>query len=218
MDRKMRYKAAIFDLDGTLVDSLTDLADATNYALAMFGQPCRNLQTFRQMVGEGTKTLISRALEPDKQHFLEKVLEKMREKYAKICLNKTKPYKGLPQVIGELAKKSVKLAVLTNKDQKMAERIVNYFFDSYFDIIAGATASIAVKPDPTQTLQIVDKFKLKPQEAVFIGDSNIDMQTAKTCKMFAVGVSWGLGSIEELKENGADIIIDRSKKLLEIFN
>jgi phosphoglycolate phosphatase len=170
------------------------------------------------MVGEGTKTLISRALEPDKQHFLEKVLEKMRGKYAKICLNKTKPYKGLPQVIGELAKKSVKLAVLTNKDQKMAERIVNYFFDSYFDIIAGATASIAVKPDPTQTLQIVDKFKLKPQEAVFIGDSNIDMQTAKTCKMFAVGVSWGLGSIEELKENGADIIIDRSKKLLEIFN
>jgi phosphoglycolate phosphatase len=214
----MKYKAAIFDLDGTLVDSLADLADATNYALALFGQPCRDLQAFRQMVGEGTRTLISRALEADKQHLVDKVLEKMREKYTQICLNKTKPYKKLPKIVAELSQKGVKLAVLTNKDQKMAERIVTNFFDDYFDLIMGTTDSIIVKPYPAKTLQILDKFKVKPNETIFIGDSSIDMQTAKNCGIFSAGVSWGFRSIDELMQNGADVIVNEPCQIINLFN
>lgn len=214
----MAYKAAIFDLDGTLVDSLADLADATNYALEIFGQPSRNLQAFRQMVGDGTRTLISRALEPDKQHLAENVLEKMREKYAQICLDKTRPYNGLPQVAAELAKRGIKLAVLTNKDQKMAQKIVRHFFNGYFQIIKGTTASAAVKPEPFEALQVLEKFNAKPQETVFIGDSDIDMQTAKGCKMFAIGVSWGFRGRKELMEAGADVVIDEPGQIIDLFN
>ncbi len=214
---KMRYKAAIFDLDGTLVDSLGDLADATNYVLEIFGQPRRDLQAFRKMVGEGTRTLISRALEPDKQYLVDKVLEKMREKYAQICLNKVRPYKGLPQIVAELSQKGVKLAVLTNKDQNTAERIVGHFFDG-FGIVTGATDSAIVKPDPSHALQIIDKFKVKPTETVFIGDSNIDMQTAKAAGIKAVGVSWGFRSTEELRQNGADTIVDEPRDIIDLFN
>lgn len=213
----MAYKAAIFDLDGTLVDSLADLADATNYALKIFGQPSRDIQAFRQMVGNGIRTLISRALGPDKQHLAEDVLEKMREKYTQICLDKTRPYNGLPQVIAELAKRGIKLAVLTNKDQKMAQKIVRHFFDGYFQIIKGTTAAVAVKPEPFEALQVPEKFNVKPQETVFIGDSDIDMQTAKGGKMFAIGVSWGFRGRKELIEAGADAVIDEPGELLRFF-
>jgi len=217
--QKMRYKAAIFDLDGTLVDSLADLADATNYALKILGQPCWDLQAYQQKIGNSINLLISRALAPDKQHLIDKVLEKMSKKYVQICLNKTRPYDGIPEVIDELHKRQVKLAVLTNKDQNMAEKIVLHFFDNgRFDTVVGTTTGNPIKPDPTQTLQLIDKFKLKPQEAVFVGDSEVDMQTAKACKIFAVGVSWGFRSTEVLIENGADIVIDEPEGIIDLFN
>jgi phosphoglycolate phosphatase len=214
----MAYKAAIFDLDGTLVDSLADLADATNYALKIFGQPSRDIQAFRQMVGDGTRMLISRALEPDKQHLTKNVLEKMLEKYAQICLDKTWPYNGLPSVIAELAEREIKLAVLTNKDEKIAQKVVRHFFDSYFQIIKGTTAGIAVKPELFESLQVLEKFDVKPQESVFIGDSDVDMKTAKGCKMFAIGVSWGFRGRKELIEAGADVIVDEPGQIIDLFN
>jgi phosphoglycolate phosphatase len=214
----MGYKAAIFDLDGTLVDSLADLADATNYALKILGQPCWDLQAYRQKVGNSTNLLISRALLPDKQHLFDKALEIMSRKYAEICFNKSKPYKGIPEALAELHKRDIKLAVLTNKDQNRAEEVVwHYFGKDQFEAIVGTTTGNPIKPDPTQTLQLIDRLKLKPQEAAFVGDSDVDMQTAKGCKMLAVGVDWGFRSKEELKQSGADVIIDRPGKLLEIF-
>lgn len=214
----MKYKTAIFDLDGTLVDSLADLADATNYALKILGQPCWNLQEYKVKIGNSTNLLISRALAADKQYLFNEALEKMRGKYAQICLNKTRPYDGIPEVIDELRKRQVKLAVLTNKDRNMAEKIVSHFFDGCFDAIVGATTGNPIKPDPTQTLQLIDRFKLKAQEAVFVGDSEVDMQTAKACNIFAVGVSWGFRNRQELSENGADIVIDEPGDIIGLFN
>ncbi len=214
----MTYKAVIFDLDGTLVDSLQDLADATNYALKFFGQPVHNTEAIKQMVGEGTDTLISKALAGDKQELIGQVLAKMREKYDKICLNKSRPYKGLLEVVAELAKRQIKLAVLTNKDEKMSQKIVSHFFDGFFQIVKGTTQAVPVKPEPTAALQILEKLDIRPQEAIFVGDSNIDIQTAKAANIKAIGVSWGFRGRKELIGAGADIIIDYPYQLLELFN
>jgi phosphoglycolate phosphatase len=214
----MTYKAVIFDLDGTLVDSLEDLADATNYALKFFGQPGHSTEAIKQMVGEGTNTLISKALAGDKQELIGQVLAKMREKYDKICLNKSRPYKGLLEVVTELAKRQIKLAVLTNKDEKMSQKIVSHFFDGYFQIVKGTTQAVPVKPEPAAALQILEKLDVRPQEAIFVGDSNIDIQTAKAANIKAVSVSWGFRSRKELFEAGTDVIIDYPYQLLELFN
>ena len=196
----MTYKAVIFDLDGTLVNSLEDLADATNYALNSFGQPSRDVKEFPQMVGDGTRTLISRALRPNKQELVEDVLGKMREKYPQICLNKTRPYKGLQELVAELVKRKIKLAVLTN------------------EIIKGTTASVPVKPEPFEALQILKQLDVRPEETLFVGDSNIDVKTAKAAGIKAIGVSWGFRGRKELIEAGADAVIDEPSQLLSLFN
>ena len=169
------------------------------------------------MIGDGIQTLIGRSLGQDKQHLIEQVLVKMREKYLQICLNKTRPYKGIPEVIDELARKGVKLAVLTNKDQKMAQQIVNHFFNGFFQIVKGTMAAIPVKPQPFEALQILEKLNISCQEAIFVGDSNIDIQTAKSAGIKALGVSWGFRGKKELMEAGAETIIDEVNQLLAFF-
>jgi phosphoglycolate phosphatase len=213
----MRYKAAIFDLDGTLVDSVADLAGAFNYGLEQFGQPKRTVYELRKMIGDGIRITISRALASDRQEFIDRVAEKMREKYAKTCLVHTKPYDGIPEAVAELNKKGVRLAVLTNKDQAMAKKIVEHFFGGCFEIIRGTTGIDPVKPDPRAGLQIIRDFGIVPEQAVFVGDSPADIQTAKACGSFALGVSWGLRSAKELRQNKADVIISSPDELFGVF-
>jgi phosphoglycolate phosphatase len=213
----MTYKAVIFDLDGTLVNSLQDLADATNYALKFFGKQVHNTEAFKQMVGEGTRTLISRALNNKNAELIEPVLAKMREKYMQICLNKSLPYNGLKEVVDELAKRKFKLAVLTNKDEKMAQKIVSHFFDGLFQIVKGTIDAVAVKPQPTAVLQVLEKLGVRPEETIFVGDSKIDVQTAKAAGIKAVGVSWGFRGRGELIEAGADAVIDEANQLLRLL-
>lgn len=215
---KMKYKAAIFDLDGTLVDSVADLADAFNYGLEQFSQPKRTVYELRKMIGDGIRITISRALAPDRQEFIDRVAEKMREKYAKTCLDKTKPYDGIPDVLAELGKNGIRLAVLTNKDHTMAQKIVNHFFPDCFEIIRGTTGIDPVKPDPRAGLQIIEKFGIAPEQTVFIGDSPADIQTARACGSYSVGVDWGLRSAEELRQNRADVIISRPNELFGVLS
>ncbi|HAL45555.1 MAG: hypothetical protein A2Y12_07120 [Planctomycetes bacterium GWF2_42_9] len=212
----MSYKAIIFDLDGTLVNSLEDLAEAANFALACFGQQTHEVEAFRQMVGDGTRTLMSRALPSDRQDLIEQTLLKMREKYIEICLNKTRPYDGLPKVLAELKNRGVKMAVLTNKDQKMAEKIVTHFFDQYFMIIRGTINAVPLKPDPKAVLEILNQMNVKPENAAFVGDSNIDIRTAQAAGITGIGVNWGFRGEKELKEAGADYTIDEPKALLQL--
>ncbi|MGA2914890.1 MAG: HAD family hydrolase [Sedimentisphaerales bacterium] len=214
----MAYKGAIFDLDGTLVDSVADLADTMNYALKILGQPTWDLQAYRKMVGNSTNLLIKRALGPDKQYLFDEMFKISSEKYTQVCLNKTKPYKNIPETLNKLHKRNVKLAVLTNKDQEMAEKVITHLFGKdLFDAIVGTTTGNPIKPETTETLQLIDKLKLKPQEAVFVGDSDVDMQTAKACQIFALGVSWGFRGRKELTEAGADVIIDEPGELIRFF-
>jgi phosphoglycolate phosphatase len=213
----MKYKAAIFDLDGTLTDTLADLADAFNYGLEQLGQPKRTVAELRRMIGDGVNVTISRALAPDKQELIGRVAEKMREKYEEIYLNKTRPYDGILETIAQLGRAGIRLAVLTNKDQTMAEKIVNHFFPGSFEIVLGTTAAVPAKPDPYLGRQIIKKFGIAPQEAAFIGDSPADIQTAKACGSYSVGVSWGFRSTEELKQNNADVIIASPNELNKVF-
>ncbi|MFA6175227.1 MAG: HAD family hydrolase [Phycisphaerae bacterium] len=213
----MMYKAAIFDLDGTLVDSVADLADAFNYGLEQFGQPKRTIDELRKMIGDGIRITISRALAQDKQEFIDRVAEKMREKYATICLDKTKPYDGIPEAVAELGKKGIRLAVLTNKDQAMAQKIVEHFFPGSFEIIRGTTGIDPVKPDPKAGMQIIKYFGIAPGQAVFVGDSSADIQAAKACGSYSVGVSWGLRLADELRRNEADLIISNPCELIRAF-
>jgi len=214
----MTYKAVIFDLDGTLADSLADLADTINYALKMLGLPVWDLQTYRKMVGNSTNLLIKRALGPDNQNLFDQMYKIATEKYKEVCLNKTKPYKGVPETLKELHNRNVKLAVLTNKDQDMAVKVATHLFGKdLFDAIVGTTTGNPIKPDATETLQLIKRLNLEQGEVIFVGDSDVDMQTAKACKLLAVGVNWGFRPIEELKENGADIIINKPSELLKFF-
>jgi len=213
----MTYKTIIFDLDGTLVNSLEDLADATNFALTFFGQQGHSTESFRKMVGDGTRTLISRALKPDKQHLTEQVLVKMREKYDEICLDKSKPYEGLMEIVLELNKRGVKMAVLTNKDQQLAQKIIRHFFPNMFAIIRGTTGAVAVKPEPTAALQLLESLNVTPEQALFVGDSNVDIQTAKAAGIKSIGVNWGFRGEEELRQAGSDVIINEPKELLKFF-
>jgi phosphoglycolate phosphatase len=217
LQEKMRYKAAIFDLDGTLVDSVADLADAFNYGLEQFGQPKRTVDELRKMIGDGIRITVGRALASDKQDLVEPVAKKMREKYAKTCLVHTKPYDGIPEAVALLGKMGVKLAVLTNKDQTMAQKIVNHFFPGCFEIIRGTTGIDPVKPDPQAGLRIIRDFGITPEQTAFIGDSPADIQTAKACGSFAVGVNWGLRSEDELRQNKADVILSTPGELLGVF-
>jgi phosphoglycolate phosphatase len=217
LGKTMTYKAIIFDLDGTLVNSLEDICDATNFALHFFGQQPHELPEFKRMVGDGTKVLMSRCLPENRQDLIEEALVKMREKYNEICLNKTRPYKGLIEVIDEMAKKGIKMAVLTNKDQKLAEKIVKHFFGQYFQIIKGPADAIPLKPAPETTLQILKQLGVEPKDAALVGDSNIDILTAKNARITGIGVNWGFRGEEELTAAGADYTIDEPKALLKLL-
>ncbi len=213
----MTYKAVIFDLDGTLVNSLADLVDAVNFALASFGLPSHSTEAVRAMIGDGTRTFIGRALPADKQDLLEQVLVAMRKKYVEICLHQTMPYDGIMEVLDTFKQQGVKMAVLTNKDQKMSEKIISHFFAGYFQIVRGTIDAVPLKPDTKAVLQMLKEFDIAPSEALFVGDSNVDIQTAKAAGITSVGANWGFRSEEELRQAGADYVINNAGELLSIL-
>jgi phosphoglycolate phosphatase len=214
----VRYKAAIFDLDGTLLDTLDDLADAMNDALRVQGFLAHPVVSYKQMVGNGVTNLVKRALPANRQEMLEPTLRLMRENYAKNVLNKTKPYAGVLETVRKLGESGVKLAVLTNKDQTFSVNIVEHYFGrDLFQLIWGAMPGRPIKPDPAALYELLAKLNVCPQEAVFIGDSGVDMDVAMAASVDSVGVTWGFRSREELVEHHAGRIINAPKELGELF-
>ncbi len=212
----MKYKAVIFDLDGTLVNSLDDLADSVNTVLKEYGYPAHPLEKYRIMVGNGIKKLIERALPPDaSEKTLEEALEKFKKIYAVHQLDKTAPYKGITDLLQQLKQKNIPLAVCTNKHDEAAKKIITTLFDnSTFKEIIGDLPGLPRKPDPKKVLVIAQNLSVKPAEIVYIGDSSVDMQTAVNAGMLPVGVLWGFRSKEELLENGAELLLTKPADLL----
>jgi phosphoglycolate phosphatase len=212
------YKAIIFDLDGTLVDTLADLTNSMNFALAKFGQPGHQLHQCREMIGSGLDVFVEKALSNEKQHLKDKVLSAMLSHYGDNCLKNSRLYDGIADMINKLSKMGVHLAILTNKQQPFAEQIIEHFFgNGVFEVVAGAHGAQAVKPEIKMTMKIVDSMGLVPRDFLFVGDSDVDIQTAAQAQIRSVAVAWGFRQREQLAKARPDVIIDNPVEILDLI-
>jgi phosphoglycolate phosphatase len=212
----MEYKGVIFDLDGTLLDTLADLADSMNQVLQDKGFPTHPIAAFRHFVGDGAAMLVSRALPPEKRTELAAdCLEAFLEEYNRNWNIKTKPYSGVPELLDALTGKHIEMAVFTNKPQHFAELCIKEFLSDWkFTAILGQRDGFPLKPDPAGPLEIARRLDIPKHEFLYLGDSNIDMRTAVNASMFPVGALWGFRSEKELRESGAAEVIRRPTELL----
>lgn len=211
-------KAVIFDLDGTLLNTLDDLADSTNYALSRFGYPTRTIDEVRQFVGNGVAKLIERAIPEGKNNpNFEKCLAIFKENYAQNMYNKTAPYNGIIEMLSNLKSKGIKIAVVSNKFDLAVKELCKKYFEGFIDFAAGENEAqgIRKKPAPDTVISVLNKFNFAPEDAVYVGDSDVDIMTAKNSKMPCISVTWGFRDEKFLLENGATILINAPS---EIYN
>lgn len=211
-------KTVIFDLDGTLLNTLDDLADSTNYALSKFGYPTRTIEEVRQFVGNGVAKLIERAIPEGKNNpNFEKCLSIFKENYAQNMYNKTAPYNGIIEMLSNLKSKGIKIAVVSNKFDLAVKELCKKYFEGFIDFAAGENEAqgIKKKPAPDTVLSVLNEFNFAPEDAVYVGDSDVDIMTAKNSKMPCISVTWGFRDKKFLLENGATILINAPS---EIYN
>lgn len=215
-----RFQGIIFDLDGTLVDSLEDIADAMNRTLIHFGYPIYNYEAYKYFVGNGLKNLVTQCLPIEKRNEddIAHCLRIMMFEYGKTYAEKTKLYPGMDELLNELSDKKLKMAVLSNKADELTQKIFNKLLIKWkFEIVLGASERFPRKPDPQSAVYIAEQMGLLPENILYLGDTNVDMKTANAAGMSAIGVTWGFRTKEELIENGARMIIEHPLELLEIL-
>lgn len=213
----MKYSAIVFDLDGTLTDTLEDLKDSVNYALKEFGFPERNIDEIRSFVGNGVRRLIYLSVpENTSDETAEKCLDVFKEYYKEHSLVKTKPYDGIVPMLQSLKNQGIKTAVVTNKMYEAAQDIVRIFFDGLIDVTVGQVDGIAQKPQPDGIYTALEKLGVSKENAVYVGDSEVDCMTARNAGMPCIGVTWGFRSKEVLLENGADHIINSPEEIFVV--
>ncbi|RXM47752.1 HAD family hydrolase [Flavobacterium sp. YO12] len=215
----MKFKGIIFDLDGTLVDSLHDISDAMNTVLESLNYPTHTYDTYQYFIGSGLRNLVSKALPStnNSDDQIEICFECMINEYREICTLKTKPYEGIVELLENLTSQNIKMAVFSNKADELTKKIASEIFPNYFDTAVGLSTEELKKPNPFEAVEISKNWNLKPEEILFVGDSDIDMQTAVNANMFPVGVSWGYRTEEELKTSGAKLVINNASELIEIL-
>ena len=210
-------KLVIFDLDGTLLNTIDDLAMSTNHALRLFGYPEHSLAEYRFFVGNGITTLIERAL-PEEARQKNLIYQLRKAFIAYYQLHKTdltQPYPGIPELLSHLSAKGIQLAVASNKyHQGTVELIRHYFGTDLFKVVLGQRGHIPAKPDPAIVYEILHLTGITPADALYIGDSGVDMQTARRSGITSIGVSWGFRPRQELTENGACHIVDRPEEII----
>lgn len=214
----MKYNAVIFDLDGTLTDTLADLRNSVNYALSKFGFPERTTEEIRSFVGNGVKRLIYLSVpENTPEETAEKCLSIFKEHYAANSLVETKPYDGITELLSELKSRGVKTAVVTNKMHSAAADIVEHFFGGLIDVTVGQVDGIAQKPQPDGIYKALEALDVPKEKAVYVGDSEVDCITAKNAGIPCIGVTWGFRDRDVLIENGADFIADSVQELSDLI-
>lgn len=211
----MKIKAVIFDLDGTLTDTLADLTNSVNYALSQLGFPQRSAEEVRSFVGNGVRRLINLSVPfGTAEKICEECLGVFKTHYEKNSCVKTKPYDGAIKVLETLKNKGIKTAVVTNKVHWAAEKIVRHFFDGLIDVTVGQVDGLAQKPEPDGIFFVLEQLGIAKENAVYVGDSEVDCITAHNAGMPCIGVAWGFRDREILKKNGADYIISEPQEIL----
>jgi len=216
----MTFEAIIFDLDGTLLNSIVGIADAMNILLRRLGYPTHSEETYKQFVGEGIVELVTRAVPAEKReaHDTDELVAGYRSIYAETWPDSSPPYEGIPELLDALASMNKKLSVLSNKSDDFTRRMVSALLPRWtFEVVRGVLSDGRRKPDPFSALEIAGKTGIAPVKTMFVGDSAVDMQTAVNAGMYGVGVLWGFRGAEEMLENGARKLIEHPMALLDLF-
>ena len=203
-----------------MLDSLDDLADSMNTALARLGLPPHPTDAYRYFVGDGARNLVERALPPNSitNEILDKCLALMLAEYRRRWSNNTKPYPGIPEMLSALEKIGLPKTILSNKADDFTQIIVNSFLSDFsFQIVRGLLPSARRKPDPTSALQIADELKILPSRFLYLGDTKTDMQTAIAAGMYPVGALWGFRQADELLANGAKTLVKTPDDFLKLL-
>lgn len=207
----------LFDLDGTLVNSIEDLAIATNVVLHRHHLPTHEISQYNYFVGNGVKKLIERALGKQHQDLLDECLKEFYDYYDNHCLDHTRPYDGIKDVVDELVQKGIKLAVVTNKPHYLAIKIVESLFPGQFVAIYGQQDLYPTKPNPESAYLALIAMRLSKNDCFFIGDSHVDIETGYQAEMETIGVCWGFRGRQELEEAGADYVVDCPYEMKELI-
>lgn len=214
-------KGIIFDLDGTLLDTLDDIADAANNVLSKLGIEPVEKKKYRKFIGDGVRELFRKLLEYRNSFSEEKLsvcVSMMKEEYSKNYLSKTKPYDGIYELLGFIASKGFKMSILSNKQHLFTQELVKYFFSNFdFVVVKGIENSEDKKPNPKLALEISKVMKVSPSDIFFVGDSATDVLTAKNAGMKSVGVTWGFKTLEEILSAKPDYVVNSPKEIIQIL-
>ena len=213
------FKTVIFDLDGTLLNTIDDLAAAGNFVCRENGWPEYTVEQFKAMVGHGIPNLVARFTPDSAQSplLLANALSQFSAYYAEHNCDYTKPYAGIPELLAELKALGVELAVYSNKADGFSRRLMDTFFPQTFALVRGKLEGVPVKPDPTGVRAVLKELGAQPEQTLFVGDSNVDILTGHNAGLLACGVSWGFRSRASLEEAGADFIADTVAQLRHVI-
>ena len=214
----LNFDAVMFDLDGTLVDTLADIANVGNYTLAKLGQPIHEIDAYRYLAGQGARWLVEHALEPDQQHLVEEGFEILKAYQLEHGMDLAEPYDGIPQMLDELTNRGLKKAVLSNKPDHATQDMIRIKCDRWsFDAVWGHKEEFPLKPDATSAIAVAEEVGVEPSRWLYLGDTKIDMETANGAGFHAVGVLWGFRDEQELRDSGARTIISHPMELIDLL-
>jgi phosphoglycolate phosphatase len=214
------YRAVIFDLDGTLLNTLDDIGDSVNRMLSQFGFPTHTMDDYRRFIGNGIKMLVTRALplEGRSDVMVDACVRRARQIYWENWNRKTRPYDGILDLLDVLEEKALPKAVLSNKPHDFTVRYVNAYFDRWtFEMVRGQNDDFPAKPDPAAALDIARRIDQPPSAFLFVGDTAVDMQTANAAGMHAVGAGWGFRGRLELMANGCHTLATHPREILSLL-
>ena len=216
----MKYAAIIFDLDGTMLNTIDDLANAMNFVLEQHHYPVHTVEKYKYFVGNGMDILTRRALPPTckDESIVALCLDEFQTRYGETWHNLTKPYPGIAELLDSLKALGIKMSILSNKNDQFTQVMIDYYFGlDRFEYVYGVRAGVPKKPDPTAALDIARFSKLAPSEFLYLGDSGVDMQTANSAGMYALGAAWGFRDINEMTEYGVKKLIHDPMEIVELI-
>jgi len=216
----MKFEAVLFDLDGTLLDTLEDLATSVNAVLRRYDYPEYSTEQYCYMVGDGIEVLVRKSLPEEKcqQEHVKEIVNLVQEEYRNCWKDTTCPYPGVNELLNGLEDKNIPKAILSNKPYEFTVLTVETLLPHWkFAVIEGVREGVIRKPDPSGALAIAEQLRIEPAKFVYLGDTSTDMQTAVAAGMYPVGALWGFRSAQELKENGAEILVESPVDVLSLF-